>query len=47
MKANVNRTLNTQYQKSLEERQREEEKYIESLSEEDKIKYKDNKDKRV
>ena len=47
MKANVNRTLNTQYQKSLEERQREEEKYIESLSEEDKIKYKENKAKRV
>lgn len=47
MKVNINRTLNTQYQRSLEERQRKEAEYIESLSEEDRIRYKEYKAKRV
>lgn len=47
MKVNVKRMINTQYQKSLEERRRKEAEYIESLSEEDRIRYKENKAKRV
>ena len=47
MNVNVKRTLNTQYQRSLEERQRKEAEYIESLSEEDRIRYKEDKAKRV
>ena len=47
MKVNVKRTINTQYLKSLEEHRRKEAEYIESLSEEDRIRYKEDKAKRV